>query len=492
MKKILLFIVALVATLSMNAQTTEIYKDTTLQKAYYGADVTVSFGENSITVKQGEVEDSYKGSDYKVVSKELPPVSVTFVNPEGDVISTMPATQSIQNGSKATKPSNPTDKTPGNSGFHTLEGWYKTKDATTGELSDKWDFNNVVTEDITLYAQWQTTIEKIIGKAASGADKFPFASNKDNELTSCTYVKDDKTWTAPDDDNVTNKMFFGLWLYDSNTGGYTAKGIGVRVTRKTNGKPRTSSTFYSRNVLKTKDTYKYKGNLGTFTFTIENGVFNKLEFEGTSPDDALCNGTYTPPTTTGTAKARINGMDVDVKWIQLWKNGPKFAEYNVGVTDGKAASYVGLYCWGGTNNNDSKPSWNGYYTPGSSELSHTGNDITDTATNLWGSNWRMPTKDELQALIDSCDVAWTTVGGKNGRKFTGKGVYSSNSVFLPAAGRSCSTGVDTPGYDGQYWSSTPDASDSEKAYTLDFSSSYLGMYKWYRRYGESVRAVLAK
>ena len=219
------------------------------------------------------------------------PVSVTFVNPEGDVISTMPATQYILNGNKATKPSNPNDNTPGNSGFHTFEGWYKTKDATTGELSDKWDFNNVVTEDITLYAQWQTTIEKIISKAET---EFPFASNEDDEIHKCTYVKDDKTWTAPDDDKGTNKMCFGLWLYDSNTDGYTAKGICVRVTKKTDGIPRTSSTYYSRNVLKTKDIYKYEGGLGTYTFTIENGVFNKMEFEATDPTYAPCNGTYTP------------------------------------------------------------------------------------------------------------------------------------------------------------------------------------------------------
>ncbi|MCQ2132789.1 MAG: fimbrillin family protein [Bacteroidaceae bacterium] len=33
----------------------------------------------------------------------------------------------------------------------------------------------------------------------------------------------------------------------------------------------------------------------------------------------------TPPTT-GTAKAKINGVDVDVNWVQLWAGGPKFAE----------------------------------------------------------------------------------------------------------------------------------------------------------------------
>lgn len=44
------------------------------------------------------------------------------------------------------------------------------------------------------------------------------------------------------------------------------------------------------------------------------------------------------PFGTGTAKATIGATQVDVKWVQLWVDGPKFAEYNVGVTDGKVES----------------------------------------------------------------------------------------------------------------------------------------------------------
>lgn len=170
------------------------------------------------------------------------------------------------------------------SNFHTLEGWYKTKDATTGELSDKWDFNtDVVTKNITLYAQWQTKIEKIISKAET---EFSFASNRDDELHKCTYKKDGKTWIASDDDKGTDKMFFGLW-FD------TYKCICVRA-KKTDGITRSSATYYTNNALKTKNTYKYKGTNGTFTFTIVNEVFNNMELKATDPSDVPCNGTYTP------------------------------------------------------------------------------------------------------------------------------------------------------------------------------------------------------
>ncbi len=45
---------------------------------------------------------------------------------------------------------------------------------------------------------------------------------------------------------------------------------------------------------------------------------------------------------TTTGKAYATGPDCDVNWVQLWKNGPKFAEYNVGATS--VTDYGGYYC----------------------------------------------------------------------------------------------------------------------------------------------------
>ena len=182
---------------------------------------------------------------------------------------------------------------------------------------------------------------------------------------------------------------------------------------------------------------------------------------------------------TGTAKRT---GDINVNWVQLWAGGPKFAEYNVGVTDGKAESYGGYYCWGKAIDKDSSGSYKG----GESALS--GDD--DTATNLWGGNWRMPTQTDLEALLSNCNVAWTTVGGVNGRKFTGKGAYASNSVFLPAAGY-CSCGwAGNQGNAGDYWSSTPSGGDG--ACFLYFASGGQGVGSYNRSSGYSVRAVLAE
>ena len=175
------------------------------------------------------------------------------------------------------------------------------------------------------------------------------------------------------------------------------------------------------------------------------------------------------------------GNDIaEVKWVQLWADGPKFAECNVGAENNKPEDYGGYYAWGGNQNKVDD------YNTGSDALSGT----DDTATNLWGSKWRMPTNAELQALVDSCEVEWTTVNGVKGRKFTGKGDYSSNSVFLPAAGY-CRGDVLAGGTIGAYWSSTGNGSGN--AYSLLFKLDTLFVSDDDKRTdGFSVRAVLAE
>lgn len=209
-----------------------------------------------------------------------------------------------------------------------------------------------------------------------------------------------------------------------------------------------------------------KGNTVVATYTAEQA--DKVVFEEAQG-----------PTTTGTAKRKGN---IDVKWVQLWEDGPKFAEYNVGTNKNRAQDYGGHYCWGSSIDKDP----NAAYNSGTDALSGT----DDTATNLWGSNWRMPTQAELQALIANCDVEWTTFNGVNGRKFTGKGDYASNSVFFPAAGLCNNGDVSDQGGFGACWSSTPNG--SSYAFYLGFDSNYKYVFLDDRFYGYSVRAVLAE
>lgn len=161
---------------------------------------------------------------------------------------------------------------------------------------------------------------------------------------------------------------------------------------------------------------------------------------------------YQPPLQ-GTMAATIGGSNVEVPWVQMWEDGPRFAAYNVGVTDGKPESYGGYYVPGGVQDRVDDH----YQTTDRNDLpaEH------DTATRLWGSNWRMPSLDELQGLIDHCDIERVVVVGSHaGTRFTGRGEYAACTLFLPAAGR-CSGGViysdyaqDSSEFWGQYWSTT--------------------------------------
>ena len=108
----------------------------------------------------------------------------------------------------------------------------------------------------------------------------------------------------------------------------------------------------------------------------------------------------------------------------------------------------------------------------------------DAATANWGSDWRMPTLDEMKELINECEWERTSVNGVNGRLVTGP---NGNSIFLPAAGCRGGTAYGA-GFVGYYWSASP-YSGSSSACSLDFTS---GNYDWgslYRSYGQSVRPV---
>ncbi|MCQ2127216.1 MAG: fimbrillin family protein [Bacteroidaceae bacterium] len=185
------------------------------------------------------------------------------------------------------------------------------------------------------------------------------------------------------------------------------------------------------------------------------------------------------------AEAGISGNKV--KWIQLWENGPKFAEFNVGAKS--ITEYGGYYGWGGTKDKDMSNYWDGDNISGH-----------DTAIQLWGDKWRMPTSAELQALFNKCSVEWTAIGGVNGLKFTGKDDYSVNSIFLPVAGYFDVNGLNGrhelffTNKSGYYWTSSTQLSggsiDPIKLYIKD--NSYQTLTGATRHGGLSVRAVLAE
>ena len=104
--------------------------------------------------------------------------------------------------------------------------------------------------------------------------------------------------------------------------------------------------------------------------------------------------------------------------------------------------------------------------------------------------YRLPTKDEFQALINGSTVSrgggWSS-SDYGYIKFTS----GSNSVEFPAVGlRTSSVGsLNVPGSEGDYWSSVTGTSGSNNAYRLTFSDGNLGVGSSGKQYGLSVRCV---
>ena len=189
------------------------------------------------------------------------------------------------------------------------------------------------------------------------------------------------------------------------------------------------------------------------------------------------------------ASRKINGHEyVDLGLSVKW------AACNVGATSPE--EYGNYYAWGETT---TKAKYNESNCPNYglsiSQLQSQGyidseGNLTaqhDAATANWGGSWRMPTKSEMQELIDKCIWTWTTQNGVNGYKVKGP---NGNSIFLPAAGYRIGSSLFDAGSKSSCWSSSPNESDSDRAYYLYFYSSYHDMYYYNRDNGQSVRPVI--
>ena len=199
-----------------------------------------------------------------------------------------------------------------------------------------------------------------------------------------------------------------------------------------------------------------------------------------------------------------------VSKVQLWEGGPYWADRNIGAE--KPEDY-GYYFWWGDTIGDKREGDKWVASDGSNSNFEFLNTLTcgkidlelrsegwitadgvlspqhDAAQKHWGGNWRMPTKMELDDLVNKCDWRWIQVNGVNGYLVRGKGEYSSKSIFLPCAGYGCRTSLYSAGSNGRYWSSVPGSDYGRNSWYLYFlSGSHYSNYL-YRFYGHSVRPL---
>ena len=179
----------------------------------------------------------------------------------------------------------------------------------------------------------------------------------------------------------------------------------------------------------------------------------------------------------------------------------KWATYNVGVSSPQEQDYGGYYAWGETEVKTNYSSWGSYKWCNGSEMNLTKYCSADGKTVLeleddaayvnFGHNWRIPTNEEWTELIEKCTWTWTNnyIGtGVKGMIVEGS---NGNSIFLPAAG-----GQGMPHFDGEaeyagdYWSSSLNTMEPDRAYYVYFDSSGVRSYSaGIRCFGFSVRPV---
>ncbi len=146
-------------------------------------------------------------------------------------------------------------------------------------------------------------------------------------------------------------------------------------------------------------------------------------------------------------------------------------------------SKEGDYKWGILDENDANYGMTKY---NSTDQKYTLEPADDAATATLGTDWHIPTTDDINELFDYCDWEFTIKNKVAGYEVTGS---NGNSIFLPLAGIKAGTTTDAPGEIGFYWTADihPDAPYAAIALYID---SVMGDgERWSRYNGLSIRPV---
>ena len=205
---------------------------------------------------------------------------------------------------------------------------------------------------------------------------------------------------------------------------------------------------------------------------------------------------------------------IDLGNVQDWVNDPlpdaidlglsvKWARVNLGATEPE--DYGDYFAWGETAPKSSY-TWSDYSfghgkngpfskyvvdenygTVDHKTVLDTGDDAAHV---LLGDAWRLPSREEVQELMNNCTWSWTTRNGVPGYRVTSKkSGYTGASIFLPANGMRTGSSLADEGVSGNYWSSSTSADGAYFAVSPYFSQSATQSGNCYRYFGLGIRPV---
>ena len=114
----------------------------------------------------------------------------------------------------------------------------------------------------------------------------------------------------------------------------------------------------------------------------------------------------------------------------------------------------------------------------------------DVAKSMLGGECRIPTKEDMEELVEECEWKWTSLNGQLGWKVIGS---NNNYIFLPASGAASSYRIAGVNELGRYWTATRDESNYS-AYNLRFKdgTDTIVVVDDTRFYGRTIRPVIGQ
>ena len=272
--------------------------------------------------------------------------------------------------------------------------------------------------------------------------------------------------------HVINYTFNGIAPGGAASQGNISEGFPMTANYGTIG---SDEGYYFWGILESTGTYTYDFQL------VKRNAEKKYAISSYSASKA-------PGVEISSAAFKLDALTDNGNFVSLgYAGGPLWATGNIDKTNRKIVDPLeaGEYFMYGktTPYSSSEPIYTGMDNP-----LPTSADVAYSVN----TSWRIPTRDQFDALINSSNTettwktGWTTLGGHNGGYLiTSKA--NGISLFFAAAGRYYIGTLSNAGDDGYYWSSTP--LDSYNAYILYFNSGNITTGSSYRIYGYSVRPV---
>lgn len=175
-------------------------------------------------------------------------------------------------------------------------------------------------------------------------------------------------------------------------------------------------------------------------------------------------------------------VDLDLPSGTLW------ATMNVGASN--ITDYGNYYQYGKGSAQFATTSGDSYYSGIEDPLATS----ADTAAQVWGGLWHMPTKTQFEELKSNTNYTNTTFDGVNVYMFRSK-IDDTKYIILPKAGYYSGEGNNkgTLMYVGdylRYWSSTPFSNNSQFTYILNFEPNRKEVSTYRKSMGCPVRGVI--